>query len=86
MGRSNGRRAGPDEHNRRFPRILGQNQGREAAILTLEGKKAMAAAALCGAGAVLLFRPGPLAAFVAGACLGRRGFGWLKRYWLDREA
>ena len=47
--------------------------------MTLEGKKALAAAALCGAGAVLLFRPGTLAVFVAGAWLGRRGFGWLKR-------
>lgn len=54
--------------------------------MTLEGKKALAAAALCGAGAVLLFRPGTLVVFVAGAWLGRRGFGWLKRYWLDREA
>lgn len=54
--------------------------------MTQEGKKALAAAALCGAGAVLLFRPGTLVVFVAGVWLGRRGFGWLKRYWLDREA
>lgn len=54
--------------------------------MTLEGKKALAAAALCGAGAVLLLRPGALATFVAGVWLGRRGLGWLRRYWLDREA
>lgn len=53
--------------------------------MTSEGKKAMAAAAMCGAGAVLLLRPGTLAVFVAGAWLGRRGLGWLRRYWLDRE-
>ena len=46
----------------------------------------LTAAALCGAGAVLLFRPGALAAFAAVVWMGRRGFGWLKRYWLDREA
>lgn len=54
--------------------------------MTQEGKKALAAAAMCGAGVVLLFRPGTLVVFVAGVWLGRRGFGWLKRYWLDREA
>ena len=53
--------------------------------MTLQGKKALAAGALCGAGAVLLLRPGMLVVFAAGAWLGRRGLGWLRRNWLDRE-
>ncbi|WP_297208855.1 hypothetical protein [uncultured Flavonifractor sp.] len=54
--------------------------------MTVSGKRRLGAAAVCGAGAVLLFHPLWLAAFCAGAWVGYRGKSWLRRIWSDREA
>ena len=54
--------------------------------MTERDKKRLAAAALCGVGAVLLLHPLHLAAFCAGAWAGCRGRDWLRRFGSDREA
>lgn len=54
--------------------------------MTLKGRKGLGAAAVCAAGAVLLFHPLWLAAFGAGAWAGYRGKDWLEGILRDREA
>lgn len=54
--------------------------------MTSKGRKRLSAAAVCAAGAILLFHPLCLAAFGAGAWAGYRGKDWLERILRDREA